>query len=158
MPPGSARIGRPLRVLVADDNCDAADSTAMLLKWWGIQAEAAYDGKSALQAVRVFYPDVLLLDISMPIMDGFQLAQEVRRHDEDLGKPALIAVTAYDNDEVRRRSWEAGFDMHFLKPITPAILQRVLADIQGIAWWRGLIPGRRIPGCNTVGDAAPPRP
>lgn len=118
--------GRRLRVLIADDNCDAADTTAVLLSCWGYQAEVAYDGKSAFHTACDFHPDVMLLDIAMPGLDGYHLAEEIRHSDELASETTLIAMTAYGADEDRQRSHEAGFDYHLVKPVEPALLERAL--------------------------------
>lgn len=115
----------PLRVLVVDDNRDAADSLCILLKMWGFDARAAYDGAAGLEAVRAGVPDCLVLDINMPGLDGFALAREVRRQ-PGLERVKLIALTAYSDAEHARRIQEAGFDHYLVKPAPPGDIERIL--------------------------------
>src|SRR5262245_51513341 len=110
-------IGLPdRRILVVDDNEDAADSLAILLSLAGQQVRAAYDGPMALQVAEEFNPDLALVDIGMPGMDGHELARRLR---VNFGpdKLTLIALTGWGQDDDRRRSQEAGFDHHLVKPI-----------------------------------------
>lgn len=99
------------RVLLVDDNRDSADTLAMLLKVLGTEVKIAYDGKSALDALRIYRPSLVLLDIGMPGMDGYDVARQVRQISEfcDL---VLIALTGWGQDDDRRRTKEAGFDHH----------------------------------------------
>src|SRR5262249_55406724 len=106
----------PRRVLVVDDNVDAAESTAMLLPFLGHLVEVAYDGPSALFAVRDFQPEIVLLDIGLPGMSGYEVARQLRANPENEGL-VLAAVTGYGQDEDVRRSREAGFDYHLTKPL-----------------------------------------
>src|SRR4051812_25487406 len=100
-----------LRVLVVEDEPDTAASLAFLLKLQGYQAEAVGDGLAALEAARVTPPDVVLLDIGLPAMDGYELARRLR--DEHLFKrPLLIAISGYGDESDRRRCLEAGIDLH----------------------------------------------
>jgi two-component system CheB/CheR fusion protein len=119
----------PLRILVVDDNVDAARSLAMLLGLWGHEVQVAHDGPAALAAVQQVAPAVVLLDIGLPGMDGYQVARRLR---ESLGRHGtkLVAVTGYGQDEDRTRALEAGFDLHMVKPVDPAALQRLLAEVQ----------------------------
>ena len=107
------------RVLCVDDNQDAATSLAYLLGAVGYDARACFDGPSALTAAAEFRPTVCLLDISMPGMDGYELARRLR---ELLGRPLLVAVTAVTGAEFERRAAEAGFDHWFTKPADPSEL------------------------------------
>ena len=115
-PPASRRI------LVVDDNVDAAKSLARLLKRWGHKVETTFDGPSALQVARSYRPEVVLLDIGMPGMDGFEVARRLRGEPE-FEATRLAALTGYGQDEDHRRSREAGFDRHFTKPVDPSDLQ-----------------------------------
>ncbi|HXG09974.1 MAG TPA: ATP-binding protein, partial [Gemmataceae bacterium] len=115
----------PRRVLVVDDNRDGADSLAMLLRFWKHQVAVVYDGPSALESVQTEQPDVVLLDIGLPGMDGYEVARHLRQQLEH--QPVLVALTGYGQDEDRRRSREAGFDYHLTKPVDPDALQEVLA-------------------------------
>ena len=114
-----------LRVLVVDDNVDAADTLAELLSLWGHTARVAYDGRTALAEVRSWRPDVVLLDIGLPGMDGYAVAREIREL-PDLAEVRLLAVTGYGQDADRRRAREAGFDSHLTKPVDAAELRSVL--------------------------------
>ncbi|HEX3131261.1 MAG TPA: response regulator [Thermoanaerobaculia bacterium] len=121
--PGFSRKTRR-RVLVADDNQDSAESLGMLLELHGHEVRLAYDGQEALDAAGLFLPDVMLLDIGLPKMDGFEVASRLRqdsRHDRML----LVAVTGYGRDGDRERARAAGFDHHLIKPVDP----RTLADL-----------------------------
>lgn len=120
------KFGRPpLRVLVVDDNRDAADSLCILLKMWGFEARAVYDGTAGLEAARAGAPDCLVLDINMPGLDGFALARAVRRQ-PGLERVKLIALTAYSDAEHARRIREAGFDHYLVKPAPPGDIERIL--------------------------------
>lgn len=114
-----------LRVLVVDDNRDAAASLAMVLKVLGADVRTAYDGEAALEVLRTYKPSVALLDLGMPCMDGFEVARRARRepHGRDV---TLIALTGWGQEEDRRRSREAGFDHHLVKPVDLEALQELL--------------------------------
>jgi CheY-like chemotaxis protein len=115
----------PRRVLVVDDNLDAAEGLAMLLSLRGHQVATAYDGQSALERARQLDPDVVLLDIGLPRLDGFEVARRLR--EEHAGKPmVLVALTGYGQERDRVRAREAGFDHHFLKPVRLEMLERLL--------------------------------
>ncbi|HEX5046250.1 MAG TPA: PAS domain S-box protein [Gammaproteobacteria bacterium] len=117
----------PRRILVVDDNQDSADSLSILLGLLGADVRAVHDGAGALAALDSFRPDVMLLDIGMPGMDGYELAREARRRPR--GKAiTLIALTGWGQEEDRRRSKDAGIDYHLVKPVDLAALERLLAD------------------------------
>ncbi|HVS34454.1 MAG TPA: response regulator, partial [Gemmataceae bacterium] len=115
-----------LRVLVVDDNHDAADSFAMLLRFLGAEAHVVYDGPSALAALPSYRPSVVFLDIGMAGMDGHEVARRVRQT-ADFREVTLIAMTGWGQEEDRRRSKAAGFDHHLVKPVDARILQSLLA-------------------------------
>lgn len=119
------RFDRALRVLVVDDNRDAAEAIVEIAELWGYKARVAFDGPSALELTREFRPDVALLDIGMPGMDGYEVARRLREM-PDLNGIHLIAVTGYGQEEDRRRSREAGFSQHLTKPVDPAELAHAL--------------------------------
>ncbi len=112
------------RVLVVDDNADAADSLAMLLQVRGDEVQVAYDGEKAIEAEATFLPHVLLLDIGMPKVSGYEVARRVR----DLRGAAvlIVAITGWGQEEDRQRAREAGFDHHFTKPVDYAALLDVI--------------------------------
>jgi signal transduction histidine kinase/CheY-like chemotaxis protein len=120
-----------LRVLVVDDNVSSAQSLAMVLKLDGHEVQVTHDGASALESVRRFRPEVVLMDIGLPGMDGYEVARRLRQ-DADLaaGIALLAAVTGYAEDEARRRSREAGFDHHLVKPIDPDGVLALLASLE----------------------------
>ena len=117
-----------LRVLVVDDNRDAADSLHLLLEQMGHQAYTVYDGRAALAAVTSFRPDVILLDIGMPHMSGYDVARELTAQPRET-RPVLVAVTGWGQRGDRERSRAAGFDYHYAKPLANHTLEAVLAEI-----------------------------
>ncbi len=114
-----------VRVLVVDDNIDSAESLAMLLKLWGHEVRTAYEGRSALTMARGGWPDVVLLDIGLPEMDGNEVARRLRE-EHGPARPRLVAVTGYGQQEDRLRSRQAGFDHHIVKPVDPEELLAAL--------------------------------
>jgi CheY-like chemotaxis protein len=116
---------RFLRVLVADDNRDAADALAMLVKIWGHDVRRAFDGAAAFDMTCAYLPDVLLLDIAMPQMDGCRLARQLRRQAR-FQDTLMVAVTGYPDKEHRLLSVAAGFDHYLVKPVDPSIVERLL--------------------------------
>ena len=117
-----------LRILVADDNVDAADTLAELLRASGHDVHTEYDGAAAIRAARSHRPDVVLLDIGLPKLNGYDTAREIRAIDPQ-NPVVLVAVTGWGQDEDRRRSRQAGFDHHLVKPLDPALLDRILASV-----------------------------
>ena len=116
----------PRRIVVADDNEDSAESFAMLLSFSGHEVRVAHDGAAALDAVRDFRPDVAFLDIGMPGLTGYEVAEAVRA--EPWGNEVtLIAVTGWGQPDDRLRARTAGFDRHLIKPIDPAEVDRLLS-------------------------------
>jgi PAS domain S-box-containing protein len=114
------------RVLVIDDNIDAAESLAMNLQCHGHETRTVFDGESALPAAREFMPQVVLLDIGLPGQDGYAVCRQLRS--EPGGQDvAIIALTGWGQDEDRRRTSEAGFDHHLVKPVDPTLLARLIA-------------------------------
>jgi CheY-like chemotaxis protein len=118
--------GRKRRILAVDDNRDAADSLAMLLQMMGHETRTAYDGLEAAQAAATFRPDVVLLDIGLPKMNGYEVARQIRQQRWGEGM-ALIALTGWGQEEDKRRALEAGFDHHLTKPVEAAALEKLLA-------------------------------
>jgi signal transduction histidine kinase/ActR/RegA family two-component response regulator len=118
------------RVLVVDDNEDSAETMALLLQSLGAEVRTANDGLTALEALRQHAPSVVILDIGMPRMDGYEVARRARQTPE--GRAAmLIALTGWGQEEDRRRTQEAGFDHHLVKPVDLAALRALLADSPG---------------------------
>ena len=113
------------RVMVVDDNLDSADTMAELIRIWGHEVRTANDGPSALECARGFRPQVVLLDVGLPGMDGYELARRLRA--EGLAGTLLVSVTGYGQEEDRRRAQEAGFDHHLTKPVDPDTLLRIVA-------------------------------
>jgi CheY-like chemotaxis protein len=114
------------RILVADDNIDAADSLAMSLKLRGHEVEIAHDGRRALEIAAILHPQIALLDVGMPELNGYDLARQIRAH--SWGRHMkLVAVTGWGQDEDRRQALAAGFDEHLTKPIDP---QRLIGMIE----------------------------
>jgi two-component system CheB/CheR fusion protein len=124
--PEAAAAARTKRVMVVDDNRDGAESLAMLLRFWGHEPELAHDGPSAVELAEAARPDVVLLDIGLPGMDGYQVARRLR--DRLDPRTMLVALTGYGQDEDRRRAREAGFDHHLIKPVDMDALRALLAD------------------------------
>ena len=113
--PAETQLPAPLRVLVVDDNRDGADTLAMILRIYGYAIRVAYDGMSALVVADEFQPDVLVLDIGLPGLDGFSLAERLRAMPA-FTRTTMIALTAYRGEEYRHRSKQAGFDHYLIKP------------------------------------------
>jgi CheY-like chemotaxis protein/two-component sensor histidine kinase len=123
---GIHQNGPQRRVLVVDDNVDTAESLAMLIRHDGHEVRTAHDGPAALEATAAFRPEVVLLDIGLPLMDGYEVARRLRA--QALGHELfLAAVTGYDQAEDRARSEGAGFDHHLVKPVRMEALRRLLA-------------------------------
>jgi CheY-like chemotaxis protein len=127
-PPASpAHAPRALRVVVADDNEDSADTLATLVEMWGHRVRVAHDGPGAVQAAREFTPDVCLFDIGMPGFDGYEAARRVRA---EFGPGVvLVAMTGFGQDNDRARGAEAGFEHFLVKPVAPPDIQRLLATV-----------------------------
>jgi two-component system CheB/CheR fusion protein len=131
--PASARTGTvqaPHRVLVVDDNVDAGESLELLLRVLGVEARLVHDGEAALAALGAFQPAMVLLDLGMPGMDGFEVARRIRAQRTG-ARPLLIALTGWGQPEDRRRTREAGFDDHLVKPVDLSVLQSLLALLDG---------------------------
>ncbi|UQA57193.1 response regulator [Polyangium aurulentum] len=121
-----------LRVLVVDDNHDAADTLAMLLEMMGHDVKTANDGLEAIKVAKSELPQVVLLDIGMPGMNGYDVARKLREQPETRGV-VLVAMTGWGQDEDRARSKEAGFDHHLVKPVEPSVLSTLLAQLAASA-------------------------
>ncbi len=124
--PGRTEPVPPRRILVVDDNQDSAESLAMLLRLFGNDVRTAHDGHLALAVAEAYRPDVVLLDIGLPGMNGYDMARAIRKMPA-LDQAVLVALTGYGAEEDRRRSREAGFDAHLVKPVDLGTLQELLA-------------------------------
>jgi CheY-like chemotaxis protein len=124
----SAEDSGARRILVVDDNRDAAESLAVMLRLMGHGVETAHSGPAALALAPALAPDVVLLDIGLPGMDGYEVARRLRAAGEP--QPVLIAVTGYGQEEDRRRSREAGCDHHLVKPVDHEDLERVITRVR----------------------------
>ena len=123
-----AKLTRPLRVLVVDDNEDTATTAALLLRQSGHDVRTAPDGPSALETALDFRPDVALLDIGLPGLDGFEVAKRMRQQ-PSLQRIVLVAVTGYGRESERQLAQEAGFDHHLVKPTELEKVQEILASV-----------------------------
>ena len=117
-----------LRILVVDDLADAADSLAILLRIVGHEVRTAYDGTAALIAAEQFQPHAVLLDIGLPRLDGYQVAQRLRQMPV-LQRVCLIAISGYGRESDVERAYQAGFDLHLLKPVNADRLTTALAEL-----------------------------
>jgi two-component system CheB/CheR fusion protein len=118
-----------LRLMVIDDNKDAAESMSMLFELWGHEVVCVYDGRAALDTAAKFRPDAVFLDIGLPGMDGYEIAEHLREIPRT-GRIVLVAITGYGQDEDRRRSREAGIDHHLVKPVAPDMLLKLLETLE----------------------------
>ena len=115
-------------ILIVDDNADAADMTAQMLQMYGLTVHVAYGGPEGLASARALHPFLIFLDIGMPIMDGYQVAQAIRA-DQSLEGVKLVALTAWGDEMSRKKAQAAGFDMHLTKP---ANVTELVATAQGV--------------------------
>jgi PAS domain S-box-containing protein len=122
-------MSQKLRIVVVDDQRDVADSVATLLESCGHEAQAMYDGAKALEEARKAMPDVMFVDIGMPGMTGYELAQRVRA-DPQLARVRLVALTGYGREQERALALNAGFDVHLTKPVAAARLQAALGSLR----------------------------
>jgi len=124
----SAGTHLPQRVLVVDDNPDAANSMAMLLELSGHDVHIAQDGLEAVDAAAKLQPDVVLLDIGLPKLNGYEAGRRIRRQLRDK-RLVLVALTGWGQEEDKRRSKEAGFDFHLVKPVSVSALEKLLSSV-----------------------------
>lgn len=139
-----------LRILCADDNRDTADTLVVLLQIAGLDATAYYDGTSALAGAEATHPDVLILDLSMPGLNGDEVGRRVRA--AEWGRTTvLVALTGLPGEEARRRTAEAGFDLHLTKPVDPTELAFTVMDLVIL---RGPLtpPSPRVPWPRSSAD------
>ena len=121
-------VARRFKILVVDDNHDSALSLAMMLSIMGHDTRTAHDGESAVEVAESFQPEVILLDIGLPKLNGYEVAQRIRQQAWGASM-YLIAVTGWGQDEDRQRSSEVGLNMHMVKPVEPSALEKVLAGL-----------------------------
>ncbi len=123
--PGQSSVEK-LRVLAVDDNQDAANVLALTMRMLGCEVRAAYDGLAAVEVAGEFRPHIILMDIGMPKLNGFEAAKQIRSQSwgQDI---VLVALTGWGRDE-QPTSLEAGFNQHFVKPVEPSQLKQLLAD------------------------------
>jgi CheY-like chemotaxis protein len=126
-PAPRASTHRPRKILVVDDNVDAAETLADMLRLLGHEVVVAYNAIAALATAETAKPQLALLDLGLPVVDGYQLAQQIRAHPE-LAKVSLVALTGYGSERERDRAKAAGFDHHLVKPLDPDLLAKLLDD------------------------------
>jgi PAS domain S-box-containing protein len=129
--PAAGALGSARRVLVVDDNRDAADSLGVVLALHGIESRTAHDGRSALEALEDFRPSVILLDLAMPGMDGYEVAQRVRQHPRGR-HVVIVALTGWGQERDRLRSQGVGIDHHLVKPVDIEALRQLLASLPAV--------------------------
>jgi CheY-like chemotaxis protein len=117
------------KILVVDDNHDSALSMSMMLSIMGHDTRTAHDGETAVLTAETFLPDVVLLDIGLPKLNGYEVAQRIR--EQPWGATIfLIAVTGWGQEEDRQRSAEVGLNLHMVKPVEPAVLEKLLSELR----------------------------
>jgi DNA-binding response OmpR family regulator len=124
-------VNHPLHLMVVDDNPDIGNSLAWLLRCSGHEVAVAFSGKEALEKMRVFSPDAVILDLGMPQMSGFELARRIRCQPEFQALP-LIAVTALGQEADRRAAVDAGIENYLVKPADPKVLLDLLGHLPGL--------------------------
>jgi CheY-like chemotaxis protein len=112
------------RILVVDDSVDSAETLAELLRIWGHDVRMAHDGAEAVEAAREYKPEVVLLDLGLPGMDGYAVAQQLKK-DGTAGR-MLVALTGYSDQRDKQRTQQVGFDHHLVKPVDPDALQKLI--------------------------------
>src|SRR5690606_13677875 len=125
-PPQAAGAARRRRVLIVDDNVDAASMLGRLVALLGHETRVALDGPTALAAMSTFVPDIVLLDIGMPVMNGYEVARRIR--ERGASHPVLVALTGWGQAKDKQRAADAGFDHYLVKPVERTALQRLLED------------------------------
>jgi CheY-like chemotaxis protein len=120
--------GKTKRVLIADDNRDWADGLAVLLEEQGYAVRTTYDGREAIEAARTFQPDIVVLDIRMPRLTGYEAARVFHRHPQST-RPILIAITAWAGESGKLRAEMSGFDYYLAKPAEPGEILELLKSL-----------------------------
>lgn len=123
---------RPYRILVVDDNVDAAESLGLLLRSAGHETYLAHDGQQAVEASARLHPDVIILDIELPRLDGYEVARTIRMRGSNGRGPRIIALTGWGQDGDKHRARDVGFDEHLTKPVDPVVLTRLLAGASAV--------------------------
>ncbi len=118
----------PRRILIVDDNQDASDILVLMLSRLGHIARAEYDGRAAIKTAAEFHPEVILLDIGLPGLNGYEVARYLRAQ-PDGHRVVLIAATGWGQDEDKKRAHDAGFNFHMTKPLEPEALRKLLAEL-----------------------------
>ena len=126
--PVSVAATRSLRVLIVEDNLDAAEMLELLISELGHATKVAHDGASAITAATEFAPDLVFMDIGLPVMNGYAVVRTLRELPE-FANVHIAAVTGWGQEEDRRKARDAGFDSHFTKPLSPAVLRDLLASV-----------------------------
>ena len=120
-----------MRVLVVEDHADTAEKVSLLLSLAGHDVEVASNGEAAMAAAEANPPDVMLLDLGLPDMDGWQVARHIKAQPSKK-RPLMVAVSGHDTVEARRRSEEAGIDLHLVKPVDPVRLHQLLSRFRRV--------------------------
>jgi len=124
-------LSRPRRrVLIVDDNHDSADSLAAVLRALDHDVRTLYEGAAVIAVAEEFQPQIVLLDIGLPGMNGYEVARQLRKSAK-LRSAILVALTGYGRDEDREQAREAGFDHHLMKPLEPEVLERIIESTIG---------------------------
>ena len=137
--PASVEERLPLRVLIVEDDSDTAATTAMLLRLCGHDCQIAASGEAALETIQTYEPDVMLLDIGLPGLNGLEVAQRLREQARPR-RPFLIAITGYDREEDQQRSSAAGIDLHLVKPLDSDQLEKVLTRFKQLFETKAVSP------------------
>jgi len=121
------------RVLIVDDNRDAADGLGRLIQSSGCESKVVYNGQDAITETAEFQPDMVLLDIGMPGLNGYETVREIRHRRSDMHL-IVVAVTAWSRDDDKRRAYDSGFDLHVAKPMSKKTLDELLAILNPTHW------------------------
>jgi CheY-like chemotaxis protein len=124
--PAATQAAGTQRVLVVDDNADAAEGVALVLQYLGVQTQVVNDGAAALAALDSFRPHLVLLDLGMPGLDGYDVARWMRQRESHAGT-RIVALTGWGDAAERARTLAAGFDAHLVKPVDFSALESMLA-------------------------------
>ncbi len=130
---GEAAQERVLRILIVEDNVDTAESISHLLRAAGHETYIAHDGLQAIEVSARLDPDIVILNIGLPGMNGYEVARAIRGR-RDREQPRIIALTGWGRDEDKRRATEAGFDQHLTKPVDPVVLRRLVEQVDAARW------------------------